>query len=136
MSRREALITKFRAITGERVTKVRRGLLALEARPDDPAAASDVHHELHTLKGEAKLLGFVAIGGVALALEELFAVAEASAFRSPGGAEGLIGVGLDVIDDLRTRAADAPEARIALEGFTSRARDLVARAGTSLASTP
>lgn len=117
MSRRDALIAKFRTITGARAARVRG---ALDARAE--TQASEVARELHTLKGEAQLLGFVAISGVARELEGLFASAEPDTFLPSPRAVELILDGLDLIDALRTRPADDPQALAELEAFAARAR--------------
>jgi two-component system chemotaxis sensor kinase CheA/two-component system sensor histidine kinase and response regulator WspE len=62
VDRRQALIDKFRQLAGERVARIRDAL---------GGDGEVVERELHTLKGEAQLLGFGDIAQVARALEQL-----------------------------------------------------------------
>ncbi len=66
--RREALIARYRALSIERVRLIRSRLDAVAA--GNPEVLAEVRRELHTLKGDSHLLGFVRIGEVAHACEE------------------------------------------------------------------
>ncbi len=121
MGRRDALIEKFRVITGERVVKLNRGLVALEQDPDDTKVSADVAREIHTLKGEAKLLGFGPISTIAHKLEELMVTAGRSRFKASDPAVELVFVGFDHIERLRALpATDEAASTIAAE-FVTRA---------------
>jgi chemotaxis protein histidine kinase CheA len=66
---RDAFIEKFRASLRARVQKLRDMLQILEHVPDNPEACAQVRGELHTLKGEARLLGLVRLSELAHTLE-------------------------------------------------------------------
>ena len=66
--RREALIARYRALSIERVRSIRSRLEGVAA--GNPEVLAEVRRELHTLKGDSHLLGFVRIGEVAHACEE------------------------------------------------------------------
>jgi two-component system chemotaxis sensor kinase CheA len=66
--RREALIARYRVLSIERIRLIRSRLDAVAAGNEDVLA--EVKRELHTLKGDSHLLGFVRIGEVAHACEE------------------------------------------------------------------
>lgn len=66
--RREALIARYRALSIERVRSIRSRLDGIAA--GNPEILAEVRRELHTLKGDSHLLGFVRIGEVAHACEE------------------------------------------------------------------
>jgi two-component system, chemotaxis family, sensor kinase CheA len=66
--RREALIARYRALSIERVRSIRSRLDGVAAGNTEVLA--EVRRELHTLKGDSHLLGFVRIGEVAHACEE------------------------------------------------------------------
>ncbi|MEW5851018.1 MAG: Hpt domain-containing protein, partial [Myxococcota bacterium] len=72
MSRREALIGRFRATALERVRKITSALVALEEGQGTAAQAQEVGRELHTIKGEARMLGFARLAEVVHAMETLF----------------------------------------------------------------
>jgi chemotaxis protein histidine kinase CheA len=131
MSRREALVEKFRGVVAERLAKLKQGLAALAVRADDREVCADVERELHTLKGEAKLLGFTDMGRVAHALESLLAAAdhlgaaEQHRFAASQPAVALMQTGFELIDRLRAGpAADDPLERD-VSAFFDRASAIV-----------
>jgi chemotaxis protein histidine kinase CheA len=71
---KKTLLKKFQEVTADRLQKIQRAALELEK---GPAAASgdEVARELHTMKGEARMLGLSAIGQVAHATEDLLKAA-------------------------------------------------------------
>jgi two-component system, chemotaxis family, sensor kinase CheA len=66
--RREALIARYRVLSVDRIRAIRAKLPAIAA--GNAEALAEVRRELHTLKGDSSLLGFVQIGRVAHACEE------------------------------------------------------------------
>ncbi len=121
MGRREALTEKFRVVCGARLGKLAEGLAALAADASDEEARDGVERELHTLKGEASLLGFSAIARVAQALERRLGSATPARFV-PAGAEGeRWAAGLALIERLRLRAPDDAEGQAAADAFVSEA---------------
>ena len=68
---RQKLLQKFQEVTADRLQKIQLGLLELEREPATPEAAEEVARELHTMKGEARMLGLVGIASVAHAAEDL-----------------------------------------------------------------
>jgi chemotaxis protein histidine kinase CheA len=75
VSRREAtknaLRAKFLSIGLERLGNLSSAFVELEARPDDEAVLAAIMREIHTLKGEAKLVGFGSVADVAHTTEDL-----------------------------------------------------------------
>ncbi|GEJ55676.1 hybrid sensor histidine kinase/response regulator [Anaeromyxobacter diazotrophicus] len=67
---RQKLLGKFREVTADRLEKIGAGLLALE-RGDAGEAGAEVARELHTLKGEARMLGFSGLAQVVHAAEDV-----------------------------------------------------------------
>ena len=70
----EDLLLQFRAIASERLHRIESAWAELFGSLDERAAAQ-LDRELHTLKGEAQLLGLADVGLICGKLEELFAVA-------------------------------------------------------------
>jgi two-component system, chemotaxis family, sensor kinase CheA len=130
-SRREALVDKFRRTCVDRVARVEAALTELERQPDGPEPARLVARELHTVKGEARLLGFAAIAQLAHALEELLPASAAAHWRAEAQAIELFFEGLDLLSSLGAQDPDAG-ASVA-EAFTARAAPL---AGPSDAGAP
>lgn len=70
---RQKLLGKFREVTADRVEKISSQLLELE-RAVNAEAMQDLARELHTLKGESRMMGFPGISQVMHAAEELLRV--------------------------------------------------------------
>jgi len=68
---RQKLLPRFRETTLDRVEKISESLLALERGQAAPELREELARELHTLKGEARMMGFVGISGVVHAAEDL-----------------------------------------------------------------
>jgi chemotaxis protein histidine kinase CheA len=67
---RKSLLGKFIEITTDRLQAVQLGVLDLEKSAAEKAAAG-IARELHTIKGEARMLGMPVIGQIAHAAEDL-----------------------------------------------------------------
>src|SRR5512140_335040 len=62
------------ALKKSRLTKIQLGAIDLE-KPNAAQAAEEVARELHTMKGEARMLGLSAVGQLAHAAEDLLKAA-------------------------------------------------------------
>src|SRR5437868_6593168 len=67
---KKSLLKKFQEVTADRLQKIQLGVLDLE-KETAAQAAEDVARELHTMKGEARMLGLAAVGQLAHACEDL-----------------------------------------------------------------
>ncbi|MDQ3265391.1 MAG: Hpt domain-containing protein, partial [Myxococcota bacterium] len=67
---KKSLLKKFQEVTADRLTKIQLGAIDLE-KPTAAQAAEEVARELHTMKGEARMLGLPAVGQIAHAAEDL-----------------------------------------------------------------
>jgi two-component system, chemotaxis family, sensor kinase CheA len=67
---KKSLLKKFQEVTADRLQKIQLGVLDLE-KETAAQAAEDVARELHTMKGEARMLGLAAIGQLAHAAEDV-----------------------------------------------------------------
>jgi two-component system chemotaxis sensor kinase CheA/two-component system sensor histidine kinase and response regulator WspE len=70
---RQKLLGKFREVTADRVEKISSSLLELERGPNSEAL-QEITRELHTLKGESRMMGFVGLSQVVHAAEDLLKV--------------------------------------------------------------
>src|SRR5512138_3269322 len=75
---RKKLLPKFRETTGDRIEKIQGILLDLEKRTAAPDDLQELARELHTIKGEARIMGFVGISQVIHAAEDLLKSVAAS----------------------------------------------------------
>jgi two-component system, chemotaxis family, sensor kinase CheA len=69
-SLKRSLLSKFQEVSADRLQKIQLGILDLE-KPTADQAADEVARELHTMKGEARMLGLAAIGQLAHAAEDV-----------------------------------------------------------------
>jgi two-component system, chemotaxis family, sensor kinase CheA len=68
---RQKLLPRFRETTADRVEKISAALLELERGAATAEVSQELARELHTLKGEARMMGFVGISSIVHAAEEL-----------------------------------------------------------------
>jgi chemotaxis protein histidine kinase CheA len=103
--KRQKRLETFRAVVGERIAALNVAWIQLEQGAGNTEATANLRRTLHTLKGEAGLLGFRDIADIAHALEDL--VDRAVAQGTPPSPE--IGqVVLDAFDLVETLAARPP----------------------------
>lgn len=70
---RQKLLVKFREVTGDRTEKLNSALAAFEGGAGEEAL-SEMARELHTLKGEARMMGFTALSTIAHLAEDLLEI--------------------------------------------------------------
>jgi len=70
---RQRLLGKFRDVTADRVERMAHSLAAFADRGGEETKA-EIARELHTLKGEARMMGFSGVAQLAHACEDLLAV--------------------------------------------------------------
>lgn len=99
---KQALVDKFRIITAERLEKLNRGVLQIEQGNADAAVNEEVMREIHTLKGEAKLVGFAATNVVAHRIEALLIRSRDQGFTMTQALSDAIFAGLDLAGVLVT----------------------------------
>lgn len=73
--RREALLARFRAGSLDRIRRLTLGLLEVGEGRGTDATMKDVARDLHTLKGESRMLGLIDVSMVAHAAEEILLAA-------------------------------------------------------------
>jgi two-component system, chemotaxis family, sensor kinase CheA len=73
------IIDRFRVVAVERVDRLEAGWNTLMATPD-AATIANVQREIHTLKGEARVVGFADVDVICHRFEDLFALARERAF--------------------------------------------------------
>ncbi len=92
------LIQKFRAVTLDRLERLTLAVLDLEGDPSQQEALDTLNRELHTLKGEAKMMGFADVNLVAHRLEDMLKGAQGSGAETwPEGLSDLMLRGLDAL---------------------------------------
>ncbi|MBA2663084.1 MAG: response regulator [Bradymonadaceae bacterium] len=115
-----ALIEKFRAVALDRIEKMNLTMVLLERNPGDAHARDELMREIHTLKGEAKMMGFADINLVAHQTEHLLLVLAARNFDVERALVDVVFEGLDLTRQLLTKSAGAAERPVDLAGFIDR----------------
>ena len=67
---RARLMGKYRQVVDERIARLQELFGALVETPQDEAMAVDLSRELHTLRGESRLMGFVTVDDVLCEVEK------------------------------------------------------------------
>jgi HPt (histidine-containing phosphotransfer) domain-containing protein len=75
----EHLVEQFRAVAQERVVRIEAAWAQVLVAVDDEAS-NQLHREVHTLKGESRMLGFTDVHLVCHKLEDLLEVARARGY--------------------------------------------------------
>ncbi len=116
--RRKQLLARFRASAKERLTGLSRGVQGLAREGNQPALADEVMRAIHTVKGDAKLVGLAEVNRLAHRVEDLLHWARAKEFRLAGGELDLLLHGLDLLSTMVEE--EAPVAPEKVESFYAR----------------
>ncbi len=116
----KALLAKFRSVALERLERLNNSFLKLESQPADQQASSMILREIHTLKGEAKLMGFQKVNIVAHKTEDLIFHAKEQNFHFSERLGQSVLTGLDLIQSLMISESGATDEQ-ALDAFLERA---------------
>jgi two-component system chemotaxis sensor kinase CheA len=117
---RQKLLPRFRETTADRMEKISSALLELERGAATPEVSEELARELHTLKGEARMMGFVGISSVVHAAEDLLKALPA---EKPGERLDVLLKACDQIVPLLDEPADGGDAAARLAAAL---RDLIA----------
>jgi chemotaxis protein histidine kinase CheA/ActR/RegA family two-component response regulator len=116
---RKRFIGKFRSTALERVARANTAFGALEQGRGDEATADLLMRELHTLKGESHIMGFLDVNEIAHVTEDILIWVRGRDFRVESSAIDLVYLGLDLIQahvaEERDEEALAPRRAALLE---------------------
>jgi two-component system chemotaxis sensor kinase CheA len=105
------LVVKFAGAAQDRLERLNNGLLILERSPDNEEIIDEVMREIHTLKGESKMLGLASATAVAHMTEDFLATAKENNFTGDACDFDAIYDGVDLLDALiKFGAADPDDA--------------------------
>lgn len=122
---KKSLLTKFVEVTNDRLQSIQLGILGLE-KPDAATAAEGVARELHTMKGEARMLGLLAIGQLAHCCEDLLKAERDKKVETRAAADLLL-YACDAVSDLLD---DLNAAKEGAEASSQLAAQMAKLAGT------
>ena len=124
------LIEKFRAVGLERLEAINLAMISLERKEKDPQAIQDLLREVHTLKGEAKMMGFADVNLVAHQTESLLIDAQTRHhWEMPQTLADCIFEGLDIVRLLLTKSSRGPESPVDLSRFIQRVQSCLSAQG-------
>jgi len=127
---RQKLLPRFRETTADRVEKISSALLELERGAGTQDLVQELARELHTLKGEARMMGFVGISTVVHAAEDLLKVLVP---ESPGDRLDAL---LKACDGIVPLLEAPPDGGVAAKTMTDRLRSLISAAPAPAATPP
>lgn len=111
------LVEKFRSVALDRIERLNTLLVELERDGSNEERVQTLLREIHTLKGEAKMMGFADVNLVAHLTEHLLLGADKAHFDVSRAYLELTFSGLDILRSLLTKAAGSSDAPIDLAGF-------------------
>src|SRR5262245_597286 len=95
-SSRDKLLKQFRDLVVDRLGKIGRYLVELEAGPNKETGKNALR-ELHGLKGEARMMGFADVNSVVHEMEGLLRAAEPNGYALSGGSTDALLVASDAV---------------------------------------
>jgi len=123
----ETLVDQFRAIAGQRLERIENAWEQLLKASDDKTAKV-LHHELHTLKGEAQILGFGDVSLVCHKLEDMIAVARNRGYAIDDEFDMIVNVAIRFIDVLSRKRIGAQLGGVDLPAFVKQLDEVLRRA--------
>ena len=120
----EAIITRFRTLSLERIGRVESVWNALLQGAEDEEAVRGMSRDLHTLKGDAKAVGFEEVHVLAKKLEELLALAGQLQYRVSEDFELVVTMATQFASML-LKMKSAGTSGIDLDGFVRQVDDVL-----------
>lgn len=115
----EEIIARFRTVALARIDRLEAGWNALIAHGGDANLSAEITRELHTLKGDSRLVGFVDVNLLCHKLEDLFELASRRNYRVPDDVDLVVGMGLRFLATLVRKKAGSSMGGIDLHGFVA-----------------
>ena len=122
------IIADFRVNAAQRLERIEGAWLALAGAPADAGLAATVCRELHTLKGDASLVGFGDVRRVCHELEELHQLARSRGYRISAELELMAIMGFHFVGLLLRRTGGRGLTGIDVDGFLEQMEAVVRQA--------
>jgi two-component system, chemotaxis family, sensor kinase CheA len=117
------LIERFRALSFERLERIDAAWLAVTHGTGALEVEQDLHRDLHTLKGDARVVGFADVGLLCQRLEDLVVAARERGYRVHEDVDIVVTMALQFIGMLLRKKAGASRGGIDLDGFLRQIQD-------------
>ncbi len=121
----ENLLARFQALSFERLERIDSGWTALTQGTAPPTLERDVFRDVHTLKGDARVIGFREVALLSQRLEDLLVAAKARRFRVHDDVDIVVTMAIQFIGMLLRKRGDAPRMGIDLDGFVRQIDDVL-----------
>lgn len=121
-----SIVAQFRATTIERLGRIESAWGALTQRVGTAEGESELFHDVHTLKGEARLVGFADVVLITQRLEDLLVAARRRRYRVTEDVDVLVTMAIQFIRMLVRKRAGASQGGIDINGFLKQIDDVLA----------
>jgi two-component system, chemotaxis family, sensor kinase CheA len=123
----DTLVDQFRAIASQRLERIETAWESLLKASDDKVAQT-LHHELHTLKGEAQILGFGDVSLICHKLEDMISVASNKGYAIDDEFDMIVNVAIRFVDVLSRKRIGAQLGGVDLPAFVKQLDEVLRRA--------
>ena len=120
------IVAQFRATSVERLGRIEGAWGALTQRMGTAEGESELYHDVHTLKGEARLVGFADVVLLTQRLEDLLVAAKRRRYRVTEDVDVLVTMAIQFIRMLVRKRAGASHGGIDINGFLKQIDDVLA----------
>jgi two-component system chemotaxis sensor kinase CheA len=121
----DEILARFRATSAERIDRTEANWQSLFERREGKDSVAELRRDLHTLKGDAHIIGFIQLELLCHKLEDLFAFALEHGFEVPEPVDLMMTMGLRLAHMLLMGAPGTPVAGIDLDGFVKELDEVV-----------
>lgn len=121
-----SIVAQFRATSIERLGRIESAWGSLTQRVATAEAETELFHDVHTLKGEARLVGFADVVLITQRLEDLLVAARRRRYRVTEDVDVLVTMAVQFIRMLLRKRAGASQGGIDINGFLKQIDDVLA----------
>jgi two-component system, chemotaxis family, sensor kinase CheA len=120
------IVAQFRATSIDRLGRIESAWTALTQRVATSEAEAELYHDVHTLKGEARLVGFADVVLITQRLEDLLLAAKRRRYRVTEDVDVLVTMAIQFIRMLLRKRAGASQGGIDISGFLKQIDEVLA----------
>lgn len=121
----EEVLDRFRGSSRDRLARIEAVWSALSGGVGSEDMASEMHRNVHTLKGDARLVGFDDVNLVCQKLEDLLALAADLRYHAPDELDFAVTMAVDFVGILLKRRGAQQVAGIDLAGFVRQVDEVI-----------
>ncbi len=132
----QEIVSRFQTSSLERVARLETSWSRLVADPTDSEAVSLIHREVHTLKGDSRMVGFTDVDLVCHKIEDLLELAREREYQVNDDVELSVTMGLQLVALLIRKRVGSSLSGIDLPGFVRQIDGLVAETRRDKVSRP